>query len=127
MPSRSPLMRIGLVDQRGLGAVEIAHEGLEAAFVMEVLALELGVAQIGQHDMHAGIEEGEFAQAMLDRRIIELDHGEGFGRGHEGDLGAALRPAVDYRRGPDDLQRRDDVAMREFDEMLEPVAPNAQK
>ena len=84
-----------LVDQRGLGAVEIAHEGLEAAFVVELLALGLGVTQIGQHDVHAGIEEGEFAQAMLDRRIVELDHGEGLGRGGEGDLRAALRPAVD--------------------------------
>ena len=115
-----------LVDQRRLGAVEITHERLEAAFVVEVLALGLGVAQVGQHDVHARVEEGELAQAMLDRRIVELDHGEGFGRGRERDLGAALRPAVDKRRGPHDLQRRDHVAMGEFDEMLEPVAPDAQ-
>ena len=77
--------------------------------------------------MHARIEEGEFAQAMLDRRVVELDHGEGFGRRRERDLGAPLRPAVDQRRGPHDLERRDHVAMSEFDEMLEPVPPNAQK
>ena len=29
--------------------------------------------------------------------------------------------------GPDDLERRDHVAMGEFDEVLEPVAPNAQQ
>ena len=34
--------------------------------------------------------------------------------------------AVDHRRGPDDLERRDRVAMGEFDEVLEPVAPDAQ-
>ncbi len=78
MCSRFPAMRIGLVEQRRLGAVEIAHEGLQAALVMQLLALDLGVARVGQHDAHAGIEEGEFAQPMLDRREIELDHGEGF-------------------------------------------------
>ena len=38
----------------------------------------------------AGIEEGELAQPVLQRREIELDHGEGLGRRQEGDLGAAL-------------------------------------
>ena len=33
MPSRSPRIMIGSVDQRLLGAVEIAHEGGDAAFV----------------------------------------------------------------------------------------------
>ena len=65
--------------QRPLGAVEIAHEGLEAAFVMQQLALRLGAARVGQHDMHAGIEKGELAQAMLERREIELGLGEGRG------------------------------------------------
>ena len=115
-----------LIDQRGLGAVEIAHEGLEAALVVELLALGLGMAQIGQHDPDARIEEGELAQAMLDGRVVELDHGEGFGRGGERDLGAALRLAVDDRRRSDDLERRDRVAAGEFDEVLEPVAPDAQ-
>ena len=66
-----------LVDQRRLGAVEIAHEGLEPALVMQLLALGLGAARVGQDDAHAGIEEGQLAQAVLDRRVIELDHGEG--------------------------------------------------
>ena len=117
----------GPVDQRRLGAVEIAHEGLEAALVVELLALRLGVAQVGQDDAHAGIQEGELAQAVLDRRVVELDHGEGLGRRPERHFRAALRPAVDDRRRPDDLQRRDRVAVGEFDLVLEPVAPDTQE
>ena len=114
------------LDQRGLGAVEIAHERLKPAFVVQLLAPGLGVAQVGQHDAHARIEKGELAQAVLDGRIVEFDHAEGFGRGRECDLGAALRPAVVERRGPRDLERRDSVAAREFDKVLESVAPDAQ-
>ena len=56
----------------------------------------LGMAQILQMDAHAGIEEGQFAQAMFERLVVELDHaGEGgratlFADGrHEGDFRAA--------------------------------------
>src|SRR5271154_2196280 len=63
---------------------------------------------------------------MLDGRIIELDHGEGFERRGERDLGPAFWPAIDNRGRPRDLQRRDHVAMGEFDEMLEPISPDAQ-
>ena len=116
----------GLIDQRGLGAVEVAHEGFEAALVEQLLALGLGVAQVGQYDPDARVEERELPQAVLDGRVVELDHGEGFGRGGERDLGAALRLAVDDRRRSDHLERRDSVAAGEFDEVLEPVAPDAQ-
>ena len=85
-----------LVDQRRLGAVEIAHERLQAALVMQLLALGLGVPRVGQHDAHAGIEEGELAQAVLDRRVVELDHGEGLRRRREGDL--ACRASACRRR-----------------------------
>ncbi len=63
---------------------------------------------------------------MLDRRIVELDHGEGLGRRGEGDFGAALRLAVDDGRGADDFQRRDRVAVGEGNRVLQPVAPDAQ-
>ena len=116
-----------VVDQRGLGAIEITHEGFQTALVVQILALRLGVAQVGQHDVHAGIQEGELAQPVLDRRVVELDHGEGFGRRPERHLRAALRPPVDFRRRPDDPQRRDRVAVGEFDLVLEPVAPDAQE
>ena len=113
-------------DQRGFGAVEVAHKRFETAFIMKVLALGLGVTQIGQHDMHARVEEGEFAQAMLDCRIVELDHGERLGRGGEGDFSPAPRPAVDQWRGPHHLERLDRVAVGEADDILEAVAPDAQ-
>ena len=116
----------GLVDQRRLGAVEVAHEGFQAAFVIELLAFRLGMARVGQHDAHARVQEGELAQAVFDRRVIELDHGEDTGRRRERDLRAALRPAVDDRRRPDHFQRRDHVAVGERDDVLEPVAPDAQ-
>jgi formamidopyrimidine-DNA glycosylase len=83
-----------LADQRGFGAVEIAHERLQAALVIEFLALDLGMARVGQDYAHARVEEGEFAQAMLDRSVIEFDHREGLRRGRERHLGAALRPAL---------------------------------
>ena len=113
------------IDQCGLGAVEVAHEGLEAALIEQLLALGLGMAQVGQYDPYARIEERKLPQAVLDGRVVELDHGERFGRWRERDLGAALRVAVvDWRRS-DNLERRDGVAAREFDEVLEPVAPDA--
>ncbi len=126
MPSRSPLMRIGLVDQRGLGAVKVADEGFEAAIVKKFLALGLGVAQVAQDDPDPRVQEGEFAQAVLYGRVVELDHGEGLGRGGERDLCAALRLAVDDRRRADHLEGRDRLAVREFDEMFLPVEPDPQ-
>ena len=67
-----------------LRAVEIAHEGLDAALVEQLLALLLGVAQVGQHDAHARVEEGELAQPVLERAVVELDDAlEGLGRGQE--------------------------------------------
>ena len=115
---------MGLRDERALGAVEIAHEGLEAAFVIEHLGSHLGAARVGQFDANAGIQEGEFAQPVLDGAEIIIDHGEGRGRGEKGDLRAAFGLAVDERRGPRDFERRDRVAMREADEMLLAVAPD---
>ena len=115
-----------LVDQRRLRAIEIAHERLEAALVKKLLALDLGMARIGKNDAHAGIEEGELAQAMFDRRVIELDHREGFWRGRERHLGAALGLAVRRRRRADDGELVGGVAMGEVNDMFEPVAPDAQ-
>src|ERR1700742_833659 len=66
------------IDQRALGAVEIAHKGFQAALIEQLLALGLGMAQVGQYDPDARIEERELAQAVLDGRIVELDHGERF-------------------------------------------------
>jgi hypothetical protein len=65
----------GRGDQRILGAVEIAHKGFEAAFVMQRDFLFLHAADVGQDDRHAGIEKREFAQAMLKCGVIEFGFG----------------------------------------------------
>ncbi len=65
--------------QRLLGAVEILDEGLEPALVMHLDLLRLDAAGIAQGEGHAGIEEGELAQAMLQRREVELGLGESLG------------------------------------------------
>ena len=89
MPSRSGSMHDRLRHQRGLVAVEIFHERLDAALVAHLLALLDRVAHVGQHDGDAGIEERELAQPMLQRREVELGHGEGFRSRQERHLGAA--------------------------------------
>ena len=112
-------------DRRGhhrlLVAIEISDEFLDAAFVMHRLALLDRVAHVGQHDIDAGIEEGELAQPVFQRREVVFDMGEGFRRGEERHLGAALAVGV-----ADHLERRHRVAMGEFDEMLLAVAPDPQ-
>ena len=113
MPSRSALTTIGCGHQRRLVAVEIFDERLDAALVAHLLALLDRVAHVGQHDVDAGIEERELAQAVLQRREIELRHGEGLLRGQERHLGAALVVG-----GADDGERRDRLAVAELDEML---------
>ena len=104
----------------------MTHEGFEAADIMKLLALVLGVTQIGQQDAHAGIQEGEFAQPVLDRRIVEFDGRERLGRRQEGDGRAALRLAVLDRRIAHTLQRADDVSISELDEILAAVTPYPQ-
>ena len=116
----------GLDELRRLRAVEIAHEGFQAALIEQILDLHFRMARVGQHHMHAGVQEGEFAQAMFDGAIIEVDHGEGFCGRQEGDLRAALGLAVQHRRGADGDERGDHVTMGEFDEELLFVAPDAQ-
>ena len=76
--------------QRRLVAVEVFDECLDAALVAHLLALLDRVALVGEHDADARVEERELAQAMLERREIELDHREGLGRRQERHLGAAL-------------------------------------
>ena len=107
--------------QRRLVAVEIFDEGLDAALVAHRLALLDGVAHVGQHDRDAGIEEGEFAQPVLQRREIEFRHGEGLLRRQERHLGAAL-----VARGADDGERSHRLAVGKFHEVFLAVAPDGQ-
>ena len=71
--------------------------------------------------MDAGVEEGELAQAMLERRVVVFDHLEGFGRGEERHLGTA--PALCLA---DHLERRYGIAMGELDQVLLVLAPDPQ-
>ena len=107
--------------ERGLGAVEISGEGLEPAGIAKLDLMRLHRAVVGQDDAHAGIQEGEFAQAVLDGGEIIVGLGEGGTRRQEGDLGPLL--AIDR---PDPNQRRHRVAMGEADVPFRVVAPDAQ-
>ena len=95
-----------LLDQRGLGTVEIAHEGFDAALVHQLLALVLRMALVGEDDAHAGVQEREFAQAVLQGVVVVLHHGEGLGRGQEGHFRAALALGIAH-----DRERRHRIAM----------------
>ncbi len=110
-------VHVGIDHDRGrhhrlLVAVEVLHEFLDAPLVHHHFALLDRMTHIGQYDVDAGIQEGEFAQAMLKRREVIFDIGEGFDRGQKRHLGAALAIGIADRR-----ERRHRVAMGEFDEV----------
>jgi hypothetical protein len=104
---------------RFLVAVEIFDEFLDAADILHFLTLLDRVAHVGQHDIDAGIQEGELAQAVLERCEIIFDIAEGFRRGEERHFGATLALGL-----ADDFERGDRIAMGEFDIMLLAVAPD---
>ncbi len=110
-----------LRDQRGLVAVEIFDERLDAALVAQLLALLDRVAHVGEDDGNAGIEECEFAQPVLQRREVELRHREGLLRRQERHLGAAA-----VISGADGGERSDRLAVAEFHFVLLAVAPDRQ-
>ena len=111
---------IGRFDQRGLGAVDVAHELGDAALVAHLLGLLVGVAVVLEHHAHAGVEEGELAQAVLQRGVVEFgDVVERLEARPERHLGAALVAGVAH-----DLERRLGDAVAEADEVLLAVAPD---
>ena len=71
-----------------LRAVEILHKGFEPAVVMERHGFRLGPAQIGQHQGDAAVQEGEFAQPVLQGREVELGLRERLRARQKRDLGA---------------------------------------
>ena len=78
-----------LVVDDGLVLIEIADEGVDAAFVEELVALP-AIALVVDGDRHAAVEERELAQALRERVEAELDGLEDLRVGLEGDLRAAL-------------------------------------
>ena len=92
-------MAIGSGTKRGLGAVEIFDERGGAALVMQLDFLGLVVARVDQHQPHAGVQERELAEAVLEPLEIEIHRLEGVAAGQEGDARAALVGLAD------DLQR----------------------
>ncbi len=126
MPSFSPMAAIDRLMQRVLVAVEIFHEGLEPAFVVQIDRFRLDAAGVGQHEMHAGIQERQLAQAMLQGGVVELGLGEGFFRRKKRDFGPGEELAVLLRRLGDHGQRRLGNAMAEAHVVLLAVAPDAQ-
>src|SRR5262249_8170503 len=110
----------GRLHQGHLGAVDEAHELADAAFVAHLLAFLVRMALIGEDHTHAGIEEGQLAQAMLQRRIVKFgDVVEGLARRPESHLGAALAGRISH-----DLEGRLRHSVAETDKMLLTVAPN---
>ena len=108
-------------NERGFVAVDILDEGLDPALVAQLFALLDRVAQVGEHDQHARIEEGELAQPVLERREIELGHGERARARQEGHLGAALVMGRAH-----DRQRGKRLAIAELHEVLLAVAPDGE-
>src|SRR6185437_16661528 len=97
--------------------IEKPYERLEPPLIVQVDLDRLGVPQVAQQDVHARIEEGEFAQPVFQRLEVELDHGEGGGSRKESDLRTAA-PLIGAGRlvrlvMAGDLQRRIGVAIAE--------------
>ena len=110
------------IEQRRFGAVDVAHELGDAALVAHLLGLLVGVTVVLEHDAHARVQEGEFAQAVLQRGVVELgDVVERLEARPERDLGAAL-----VAGGAHHLERRLGDAVAEADEVLLVVAPDFQ-
>ena len=55
----------------------MADERLDAALVVQDLLEGFGPAQVAEIDHHAGVEEGQLAQAVLQRLAVEVDVREG--------------------------------------------------
>ncbi|MPL85446.1 hypothetical protein SDC9_31414 [bioreactor metagenome] len=115
--------RVG--DQRALRTVEVFHEFLDAAVVMQLDMQRLGRALVLEQDAHARVQEGKLAQPRLQRleAVVEVREGAlgvvGLGRGHEAHLGALLA-----RRIADLAHMLDAFALLEAGEIDLVVAPD---
>ncbi len=103
----------GISDQWLLGLVQVAHEGLHAAVVGHDLLEGLGPAQVLEADGDARVQEGQLAQAVLQRLPVEFDLREGLQRRHEGDRRAGSEAVAELGRRSGDGQGRHRVAALE--------------
>jgi hypothetical protein len=83
---------------RGAAAVQVLHEGADAALVLEHVALVL--ALVDELDAHAGIQEGKLAQPLGQPVVRERRVGEDRAARLEADRRAPLRGGADDRERP---------------------------
>ncbi len=113
-----------VLQDRGLRLIEVAHEGFDAALIVQHDLDRLRPAMIRQLDDHARVQEGQLAQAVLQRLQVEIDVAEGRDGGEEGDFGAGQQTplVLAHRRLADDRQRAHGLAALEADAVLLAVA-----
>ena len=109
--------------ERRAVAVEMLHEGGHAAIILQHFFKRLGLALVAQHDAHAGIQEGQLAQAVMQAGPVEHDLGEGRLAGQEAHRRAlaAIRVAGDAQ-----ILAVLRLAQPEAHEVLLAVAPDGQ-
>jgi len=83
--------------QHRFDPVHVLDETFYAARVREVFAL--AVAMVDQLDLHAVVEEGQFADALGEDVEVELDLAEDFLVGQEMHFGAAILGLADDLHG----------------------------
>ena len=105
----------------GFRAVQIADIFPHAAFIEQFRPQRFRRTLILQQNAHAGIQEGQFAQAVFQRLEDIVEVREGLGRGQKAHLGAFFA-----RRIADDAQMLYRVAMLKAGEIFLAVAPDAQ-
>ena len=113
--------RLGMEDRAGLA--ELADEFLDAVLVEEGLAagaVLLVVTLVGEDDLDAGVEEGEFTETSREALELEGDGDrEDLGIGQEGDEGAGLLLVLELAQ---DGQRLGGLALGEGHEVNLPLA-----
>ncbi len=80
------------------------------------------MAVVGENDGDPGIEEGELAQPVFQRREVEVGHRERLLRRQKGNFGAALVG----RGSADDRERRNRFTVAKLHGMLLAVAPDGE-
>ena len=104
------------------------NKGADAAFIHQLCFVSFSAALVAEDDAHAGIEEGQLAQAVLQRFGAIFRHGEGFRAGEEFYRSACIGlAALCFRAVANFLQRLiGHAAIDEAAEMLFAIAVDGQ-